>query len=282
MIQEIAPHLYDNAYKPKAPDKDSIALYYEDHVCLMARTTEAIRYPRFEELEADNEEIYEEWTYLFTIDEQRYYLVEKLNLPGTSSFALENTEIFRHVKPRHLAFAGITGYQLYQWYQNHRYCGRCGKRMKQDAKERMLYCESCKNMEYPKICPAVIIGVTDGNRILMSKYAGRAYKKYALIAGFTEIGETVEETVKREVMEEVGLKVKNIRYYKSQPWSFSDTLLLGFYCDLDGTDQITLDEEELALAEWFDRKDIPEMETTESWSNEMIRPFKYEMKEFSE
>ena len=257
-------------------------IHYEDHVCLMARTTEAIRYPRFEELEADNEEIYEEWTYLFTIDEQRYYLVEKLNLPGTSSFALENTEIFRHVKPRHLAFAGITGYQLYQWYQNHRYCGRCGKRMKQDAKERMLYCESCKNMEYPKICPAVIIGVTDGNRILMSKYAGRAYKKYALIAGFTEIGETVEETVKREVMEEVGLKVKNIRYYKSQPWSFSDTLLLGFYCDLDGTDQITLDEEELALAEWFDRKDIPEMETTESLTNEMIRHFKYEMKEFSE
>lgn len=116
----------------------------------------------------------------------------------------------------------------------------------------------------------------------MSKYAGRAYKKYALIAGFTEIGETVEETVKREVMEEVGLKVKNIRYYKSQPWSFSDTLLLGFYCDLDGTDQITLDEEELALAEWFDRKDIPEMETTESLTNEMIRHFKYEMKEFSE
>ena len=154
--------------------------------------------------------------------------------------------------------------------------------MKQDTKERMLYCESCKNMEYPKICPAVIIGVTDGNRILMSKYAGRAYKKYALIAGFTEIGETEEEPVKREVMEEVGLKVKNIRYYKSQPWSFSDTLLLGFYCDLDGTDQITLDEEELALAEGFDRKDIPEMETTESLTNEMIRHFKYEMKEFSE
>ena len=147
MIQDIAPHLYDNAYKPEAPDKDSIALYYEDHVCLMARTTEAIRYPRFEELEADNEEIYEEWTYLFTIDEQRYYLVEKLNLPGTSSFTLENTEIFRYVKPRHLAFAGITGYQLYQWYRDHRYCGRCGKRMKQDTKERMLYCESCKNME---------------------------------------------------------------------------------------------------------------------------------------
>ena len=81
----------------------------------------------------------------------------------------------------------------------------------------------------------------------MSKYAGRNYKKYALLAGFAEIGETLEETVKREVMEEVGLKVKNIRYYKSQPWSFSDTLLMGFYCDLDGSDEITLDRKNLRL-----------------------------------
>ena len=129
-------------------------------------------------------------------------------------------------------------------------------------------------MEYPKICPAVIIGVTDGSRILMSKYAGRAYKKYALLAGFTEIGETAEETVAREVMEEVGLKVKNIRYYKSQPWSFSDTLLLGFYCDLDGDGAVTLDREELALAEWFEREDIPDTASTESLTNEMIMKFK--------
>lgn len=277
MIQDIAPHQYDNAYKPEPPDKDSIVLYYEQHVCLLERTEEGIRYPRFEELEAENEEIYEEWTYLFSIDGQRYYLVEELNLPRRSSFTLENTEIFRTVKPKFLAFAGITGYQLYQWYRNRRYCGRCGRRMKQDQKERMLYCEACKNMEYPKICPAVIVGVTDGSRILMSQYADRDYKKYALIAGFTEIGETVEETVKREVMEEVGLKVKNIRYYKSQPWSFSDTLLMGFYCDLDGSDQITLDEEELAMAAWFDRDEIPAMETTESLTNEMIRYFKYKM-----
>ena len=108
----------------------------------------------------------------------------------------------------------------------------------------------------------------------MSKYAGRAYKKYALLAGFTEIGETAEETVKREVMEEVGLKVKNIRYYKSQPWSFSDTLLMGFYCDLEGDGTITLDRNELALAEWFEREDIPEVTSNESLTNEMIMRFK--------
>ena len=112
-----------------------------------------------------------------------------------------------------------------------------------------MRCPKCGQMEYPKICPAVIIAVTDKNRLLLSKYAGRTYKRYALLAGFTEIGETLEETVKREVMEEVGLKVTNIRYYKSQPWSFSDTLLAGFFCDLEEPGQIRLDENELALAE---------------------------------
>ncbi|HIZ73851.1 MAG TPA: NAD(+) diphosphatase [Candidatus Mediterraneibacter stercoravium] len=274
MIQDIQPHHYDNQYRAVPPDPESYALYYEDHAALMRRTADGIAFPRFRELERLNEEIYEDCIYLFTIDEDRYYLVQELSREPLSVFTMENTEIFREAAPRYQAFAGITGYQLYNWYRNHKYCGRCGSMMKRDGKERMLYCEKCRNMEFPKICPAVIIGVTDGNRILMSKYAGRAYKKYALLAGFTEIGETAEETVKREVMEEVGLKVKNIRYYKSQPWSFSDTLLMGFYCELDGDGTITLDRNELAFAEWFEREDIPEVTSNESLTNEMIMRFK--------
>lgn len=274
MIQDIQPHHYDNQYRAVPPDPESYALYYEDHAALMRRTADGIAFPRFRELERLNEEIYEDCIYLFTIDEDRYYLVQELSREPLSVFIMENTEIFREAAPRYQAFAGITGYQLYNWYRNHKYCGRCGSMMKRDGKERMLYCEKCRNMEFPKICPAVIIGVTDGNRILMSKYAGRAYKKYALLAGFTEIGETAEETVKREVMEEVGLKVKNIRYYKSQPWSFSDALLMGFYCDLEGDGTITLDRNELALAEWFEREDIPEVTSNESLTNEMIMRFK--------
>lgn len=87
-----------------------------------------------------------------------------------------------------------------------------------------MRCPDCGQMEYPKISPAVIVGILHKDKILMSKYAGRDnITYYALIAGFTEIGESIEETIRREVMEEVGLKVKNIRYYKSQPWSFSET-----------------------------------------------------------
>lgn len=273
MIQDIAPHRYDNAYRPKHAEQDSIVLYYEKNVCLMRQSEAGIEFPTFGELERQDENIYNKATYLFSIDEKGFYLVTEINLESLPGYALASTQQFRTAEPRYLSFAGITGYQLYNWYQGHRYCGRCGSPTVQDTKERMLYCENCGNMEFPKICPAVIIGVTDGSRLLLSKYAGRSYKKYALLAGYTEIGETLEETVRREVMEEVGLKVKNIRYYKSQPWSFSDTLLMGFFCDLDGADSITLDEEELALAEWFEREELPAVSSLESLTNEMITAF---------
>ena len=124
------------------------------------------------------------------------------------------------------------------------------------------------------LIPAVIVGVTHGDKILMTKYAGREYKRYALIAGFTEIGETAEETVKREVMEEVGLTVKNIRYYKSQPWGFDSNLLLGYFCELAEEGEIRLDEEELSVAEWVDYHDIPEDKEKLSLTHEMMTYFK--------
>ena len=274
MIQDIGEHTFDNQYHPCPPDRESYALYYEDHAALVRKYPDRIEFPKFRDIERLNEDIYEDAVYLFSIDGERYYLVEEINRERQSHFTMENTEIFRYAEPQYLAFAGITGYQLHNWYQSRRFCGKCGRRMKKDSKERMLYCESCHNMEFPKICPAVIIGVTDGDKILMSKYAGRTYKKYALLAGFTEIGETLEETVQREVMEEVGLNVKNIRYYKSQPWSFTDTLRMGFYCDLDGGAAITLDREELAMAEWFQRDEIPVEPERDSITNEMIIRFK--------
>lgn len=276
MIQDIAPHIYDNTYRSQAPQPESFAVYCEEHTMLIRRIDEAtFDFPRFRDLESLNEDIYKNSTYLFSIDGQAFYLLEHITIPAPSPFTMENTQLFRELAPRHLAFAGITACQLFQWYQSRHYCGHCGAPLRHDQKERMMYCDSCHQMEYPKISPAVIIAVTDKNRLLLSKYNGRTYKKYALLAGFTEIGETLEETVKREVLEEVGLKVTNIRYYKSQPWSFSGTLLAGFFCDLEEPGDIRLDEAELALAEWFDREDIPlENDEDISLTHEMIRCFK--------
>lgn len=280
MIQDILPYRYSNEYKPEPPTKSDYLLFYADRKVLVRREEGLMAFPVFEEAEAfsDPEQLYREYIYLFSIDDMRFYLGEDMSgnfiADPPEGYTWEDVQVFRGAQPRYLSFAGATGWQLHRWYHSHRYCGRCGRPMERDGKERMLYCPECRNMEYPRICPAVIIAVTHGNRILLSKYAGREYKKYALLAGFTEIGETLEETVRREVMEEVGLRVKNITYYKSQPWSFSDTLLAGFFCELDGEEDITLDREELALAEWFEREEVPAVLDDVSLTNEMMVVFK--------
>lgn len=127
---------------------------------------------------------------------------------------------------------------------------------------------------YPKICPAVIVAVCHGDRLLLTKYAGRSFRRYALVAGFNEIGESIEETVRREVLEETGLQVDNLRFYKSQPWVVTDSLLFGFFAELAGPDCIHLQEEELAEAQWFPRNALPTDHSSDSLTGEMIEIFR--------
>lgn len=119
----------------------------------------------------------------------------------------------------------------------------------------------------------MIVGVKNGEYLLLTRYR-RGFRHNALVAGFCEIGETVEETVSREVMEEVGLKVRNIRYYKSQPWGIASDLLMGFYCEVDGDDTIHRDGNELKYAEWVRREDIVLQPSDYSLTNEMMKRFR--------
>ena len=283
MIQDIYPHVYHNEYKPVPPNPESFVLYYEGDSVLAGwesgetpDSPQNLIFPRFRDLGPGAAAAAEACTYLFTIDETGYYLLkEEPELPEASAqrFSMESN-VFRESEPLWQCFAGITGLQLKNWYSNNKYCGRCGSELEHSEKERMLRCPVCGNTIYPKISPAVIVGVTDGERLLLTKYSGRSYTRYALIAGFAEIGEPIEDTVRREVMEEVGVRVKNIRYCGSQPWSFSDTLLMGFWCDLDGSDEIHLDEEELSVGEWLYREDIPEASGRISLTGTMIEAFR--------
>ena len=268
MLQDIQPREYDNAFRQQTPDETSLIVFIKDNAVLVKETEDGIAFPRCGELAPPDAS----YIYLFRIDSIKYFLAPAVEPQG--DYGYHDMMEFRSKQPRHLSFAAATACQLAGWYSRNRFCGRCGAGMVHDAKERMVRCESCGNLVYPKISPAVIVGVTDGDRLLMTKYSGRIYKRYALIAGFAEIGEPIEDTVRREVLEEVGLKVKNIRYYKSQPWPFSDSLLLGFYCDLDGNDTITLDENELECAEWIRREDIDVEADGISLTNEMIVRFK--------
>ena len=126
------------------------------------------------------------------------------------------------------------------------------------------------------ICPSVIVAVRNRDRLLLTRYQAShsPYRNYALVAGYVETGETAEDTVRREVMEEVGLKVKNITYYKSQPWPFSGAFLMGFFCDVDGEDTIFLEEEELSEAVWMKREDLPDRSGDVSLTSEMMEQFR--------
>lgn len=270
MIQDIETD-FDNSYSEVMPRDNSYILCFEKDTCLLKTDGDYVDLPKYAEIE-NNKKL--ELRYLFRVDNTYYFLSEN-SIEPFGDYNYEKLIVLRKTVNKHICFAAETGFHLYNWYKKNKFCGACGVKMKHREGERVLICPSCGNTEYPSIAPAVIVGVTDGDRILMTKYAGRDYKKYTLIAGFCEIGETAEDTVRREVMEEVGLKVKNIKYYKSQPWGFNSNMLFGFFAELDGEDGITLDKNELSTAEWMKQNDMDIIEDDGvSLTREMIGVFK--------
>jgi len=274
MIQDIEPRVFHNVYHNKEAGSSDLFLAYQGGNVLVREDKDNLWYPSFADYSDSHPHLMQKAQFLFTIDDLNYYLVEEEGLDQLPGWVYVSSSRFRSEKKYWRSFAGAIGLQLNRWYANHRFCSRCGEATKPSEKERMLYCEKCGMTVYPTLSPCVIVGVYDGDRLLMTKYANREYRNYALIAGFSEIGESLEQTVRREVMEEVGLRVKNIRYYKSQPWPFTDTLLAGFFAELDGDDTIRLDEEELAIGVWMQREDIPEPENGISLTGEMMEVFR--------
>lgn len=274
MIQDIEPLRFRNEFQKKNPKEDDYILYYNNNLVLMHKKNNEYTFPVFKELENEYPDLIKKVQYLFSIDDKSFFLFIDDEIMENEQFVMENIQIFRELKPQWLGFAGITGSQLYRWYISNKFCGKCGNLMEKSNTERAMECKGCNNIVYPKISPAVIVGVIDGERLLLTKYANRGYSRYALIAGFTEFGETLESTVKREVMEEVGLKIKDIQYYKSQPWSFSDSLLVGYFAKLDGDNKIKLDHNELSEGQWVLRKDIQKPVSTISLTSEMIEYFR--------
>ena len=280
---------YDNAFRRPAPNEDSLALLYHGDAVFAQAAIGCLNLPVFADLSPDVRAL--PWRYGFSLGEQTVFLADGDELSGEhaasddgrrdmnaadreAALRFVSSKELRSMGPKEAVFAAAVGESLHRWYGATRFCGRCGKPMRDSDTERARVCPACALTVYPKICPAVIVAVTDGDRLLLTKYRGRAFKRYALVAGFHEIGETIEDTVRREVFEETGLRVKNLRYYKSQPRVFTDSLLLGFFCELDGSDKITLQENELSEAGWYHRTEIPDDYSSISLTGEMIGSFR--------
>lgn len=265
MLQDISPHIYRNPMSFLPPSAGDLVLAYTGGGVLARQEAEQLQLPTVDQCPGVSG-----WTYAFSIDDVRYYLPQEV--PQVPMFSPVSN--YRSNGPRETAFACAVGESLSRWYAGNRFCGACGTPLVHSTLERAMVCPTCGRTVYPKICPAVIVAVCHNDQLLLTKYAGRSFRRYALVAGFNEIGETIEETVQREVLEETGLLVDHLRFYKSQPWVVSDSLLFGFFADLAGPDVIRLQEDELAEARWFPRAELPTDHSTDSLTGEMIEAFR--------
>jgi NAD+ diphosphatase len=162
--------------------------------------------------------------------------------------------------------------QILNWDRTHRFCGKCGSKTENKKDEIAKICPNCNNVMYPVICPAIIVAITRGDKILLAHNKGFKDKMYSLIAGFVEAGEDLESAVKREILEEVGIEVKNVTYYKSAPWPFPNSLMLGFFAEYE-SGEIKVDGEEITDAGWFSKDEFPNLPQKFSLARNIIDKF---------
>lgn len=269
MLQDIAPNLFDNSYHfERFPHPGDIVVAFDKKGVWKVPCGGFYRYSDLGNIP------HSAFIHLFSIGNISIYRCEcdmlRALRPEASVISIAQ---LRTLRPQWLAYAVVTAYHLDCWYKNHRFCGSCATPLQRSTAERALFCPQCNLTIYPQISPAVIVAICCGERLLLTRYANRPIKHWALVAGYSEIGETLEQTIHREVAEEVGLKVKNLRYFHSQPWPFSQSLLVGFFADVDGDEVITLNDGELEEARWFMREELPELPHTLTLTNTLIRAF---------
>ena len=241
-----------------APSGDSYVLIFDGDRVLLSGNSDAPRLTTLSQLEA-----------LLPPDLR---LLEFASAGGRSVYCPDPRQSFSIAEADGLCYRGVRSFQdmdepeaslltscyhLWGWYRRNRYCGRCGKSLSPDEHERALTCAGCGNQIFPMIAPAVIVAVTKGDSLLLAQNVHYAHKHHTLIAGYVEVGETLEHAVRREVMEEVGLRLGELRYLGDQPWGLSGSLMFGFQAEVLGDDPIRLQESELSYAAWYPRAELP-------------------------
>ena len=269
MLNEISPSIFDNRYfHDHEIGNEDFLLCYRDNEILLKKSGDDYEIPR----KRDFTESIASLVYLFSINSNHCFGLFESPV-NHALFEYQDVFMLRNLKSKEFAWIGSVGHQLMCWHFNNKYCGRCGSKTELKKEERARVCPECNLVIYPKILPAVIVAITCNHKILLAK--GKNYKGdfYALIAGYVDVGESIEETVVREVKEEVGLDITNLKYYKSQPWPFSASLMLGFTAEADDTQPIIIDEKEISEAGWFERGNLPLHASDVSISGDLIEAF---------
>ena len=190
MIQNIRPHIYHNEYRPAPPEEEDLVFAFSETDRKILLSQDEKRVPRVRDLKSEDRECLR---FLFSLDGRNCFLFwepgKDLQIPG---FFYDGIKTLRRDGSDVLGFAGSTAWHLATWYRRNTFCGACGAKLVPGSRERCMVCPSCGNVVYPMIAPAVIIGITDGDKIVMTRYRGREYRGRALVAGFCDGGRQVE------------------------------------------------------------------------------------------
>jgi NAD+ diphosphatase len=192
-----------------------------------------------------------------------------------------DTDLFRDLRAQWGALDEVVwtlagrAVQLVEWRRTHRFCGRCGSETEPVRGERAMRCPRCSLLAFPRLAPAVITLVHDGgDRVLLANNKNFGIPMYSLLAGFVEPGETLEQAAYRETLEEVGVHVRDLEYWGSQPWPFPHSLMLGFTARADPDEPLLLQASEIADAKWFDLDDLPMIPPTMSIAGRILEWWK--------
>jgi NAD+ diphosphatase len=272
MIQDIHPHVFNNNFSivTEISDNDYI-FYYKDNTLLLKCESDDYCIPQRKDFHSLKE--LQGNIFLFALNGHNCFLVEDCPEVPSNTFAYQELSFFRTFNKKEVAWVSILGHQLFTWYTQNRFCGKCGSKTILKADERAITCENCGQTVYPKISPAIIVAIVNGDKILLANNNNFRPNWYSLVAGYADVGESLEETVKREVKEEVGVEVTNIKYYKSQPWPFSGSMMIGFFAYADDKQTIQPDNKEISQAAWFKRGNLPNHPSNISIAGEMIDLF---------
>ena len=271
MIHEIYPGSFNNAFIQVDKIKnDDYLLCYNDNKILMKEEGQSLTIPKRKDFSGEIDNLHA--IYLFALNSSHCFLLPDFH-NNYSSFVLKDIFDLRSIRNKEAAWIGVLGYQLMTWYDTNRYCGRCRTKTELKKNERAIICPNCGNIVYPKVSPAIIVTITSGDKILLARNTRFKNNYYSVLAGYVDIGESLEQTVVREVKEEAGIEIRNLRYYKSQPWPFSGSLMVGYFAEADDSQPLKIDPVEISEAGWYKRGNLPDHPTNISIAGEMIELF---------
>lgn len=272
MFQDIAPHRFNNAFFKDAISPEDVLLCYSgSHILLQPQADGSFALPRACHVPQQNAM---EAIYLFSVDDTRYFgFWQPHGLEEVPGLVWQSTQVLRTVPDPVVCFAGMEGWHLYRWFRANRFCGHCGRPMELKGDERAVLCPGCGQVVYPRISPAIITAVVHDHKLLLARNATNPAGRFGLVAGFVEFGETLEDTVRREVREEVGLQVTDIQYFASQPWPFSESLMLGFFAKVEGDPVPHPDHVEIAEAKWVTPEELPQNHSNLSIAQALMQEF---------